>query len=54
MNNVDELTPDMLGYAGMVYEHILGEDKFTFVEDARDARSVTVSFSPNFYFVAGS
>lgn len=29
---VEELTPDCLGHAGLVYEHVLGEDKFTFVE----------------------
>lgn len=29
---VEELTPDCLGHAGRVYEHVLGEDKFTFVE----------------------
>uniref|UniRef100_A0A6N2LC28 Uncharacterized protein n=1 Tax=Salix viminalis TaxID=40686 RepID=A0A6N2LC28_SALVM len=26
------LTPDCLGWAGLVYEHVLGEEKYTFVE----------------------
>ena len=41
-NSVEELTPEVLGWAGSVYEHILGEDKFTFVEDVKDPRSVTL------------
>ena len=30
MNSVDDLTPDCLGKAGLVYEAVLGENKFTF------------------------
>jgi T-complex protein 1 subunit zeta len=30
-NSVDDLTPDVLGWAGTVYEHTLGEEKYTFV-----------------------
>jgi T-complex protein 1 subunit zeta len=30
-NSVDDLTPDILGWAGKVYEHTLGEEKYTFV-----------------------
>ncbi|KAI0063557.1 chaperonin-containing T-complex zeta subunit Cct6 [Artomyces pyxidatus] len=41
-NSVDELTPDVLGWAGLVYEHTLGEDKFTFVDEVKDPRSVTL------------
>lgn len=41
-NSVDDLTPDILGYAGLVYEHTLGEDKFTFVEEVKDPKSVTL------------
>lgn len=32
VNSVDELTPDVLGRAGTVFEHVLGEEKFTFIE----------------------
>lgn len=42
MNSVDDLTPDCLGYAGLVYEHVLGEDKFTFVEQCKNPQSVTI------------
>ncbi|KAI0049838.1 chaperonin-containing T-complex zeta subunit Cct6 [Auriscalpium vulgare] len=41
-NSVDELTPEALGWAGLVYEHTLGEDKFTFVDEVKDPRSVTL------------
>lgn len=41
-NSVDDLTPDVLGYAGLVYEHTLGEEKYTFVEDVKEPRSVTM------------
>ncbi|EKM54582.1 uncharacterized protein PHACADRAFT_258536 [Phanerochaete carnosa HHB-10118-sp] len=41
-NSVDDLTPDLLGWAGLVYEHTLGEEKFTFVEDVKDPKSVTL------------
>lgn len=41
-NSVDDLTPDVLGWAGLVYEHTLGEEKHTFVEDVKDPKSVTL------------
>lgn len=41
-NSVDDLTPDVLGWAGLVYEHTLGEEKFTFVENVREPKSVTL------------
>ncbi|EGG01330.1 uncharacterized protein MELLADRAFT_45200 [Melampsora larici-populina 98AG31] len=41
-NSVEALTQDVLGYAGLVYEHTLGEEKFTFVEEVRDPKSVTL------------
>jgi T-complex protein 1 subunit zeta len=42
MNSVDELDESCLGYAGLVYEHILGEQKFTFVEEVKNPRSVSM------------
>ena len=42
MNSVDDLTPDCLGFAGLVYEHTLGEDKYTFIEEVKDPHSVTI------------
>ena len=41
-NSVDDLTPSILGWAGLVYEHTLGEEKFTFIEDVKDPKSVTL------------
>ncbi|CAA7259101.1 unnamed protein product [Cyclocybe aegerita] len=41
-NSVDDLTPSVLGWAGLVYEHTLGEEKFTFVEEVKDPKSVTL------------
>ncbi|KAG5519747.1 hypothetical protein PMAC_000020 [Pneumocystis sp. 'macacae'] len=38
-NSVDDLTPDVLGWAGLVYEQVLGEEKYTFVEDVKDPKS---------------
>eukprot|EP00128_Syssomonas_multiformis_P000403 Colp12_sorted_trinity150504_noHs@8948 len=42
VNSVDDLTPECLGYAGLVYEHTLGEEKFTFIEEVKNPRSVTI------------
>ncbi|KAJ8488631.1 hypothetical protein ONZ51_g3422 [Trametes cubensis] len=41
-NSVDDLTPDVLGWAGVVYEHTLGEEKYTFIEEVKDPKSVTL------------
>jgi len=42
MNSVDELTEECLGTAGLVYEHVLGESKYTFVEHCKNPKSVTI------------
>ncbi|KIW02740.1 T-complex protein 1, zeta subunit [Verruconis gallopava] len=42
MNSVEDLTPDVLGWAGLVYEHTLGEEKYTFIENVKDPKSVTL------------
>ncbi|XP_033906987.1 T-complex protein 1 subunit zeta [Acipenser ruthenus] len=42
MNSVDDLTPECLGHAGLVFEHTLGEEKFTFIEQCSNPRSVTL------------
>ncbi|KAA8578527.1 hypothetical protein FQN60_000650 [Etheostoma spectabile] len=42
MNSIDDLTPECLGYAGLVYEHTLGEEKYTFIEKCGNPRSVTL------------
>jgi T-complex protein 1 subunit zeta len=42
VNATEDLTPDVLGYADDVYEHVLGEDKYTFVEGCKNPKSVTI------------
>jgi T-complex protein 1 subunit zeta len=42
INSIEELEPECLGYAGLVYEHVLGEEKYTFVEDVRHPHSCTI------------
>merc|ERR1712107_508816 len=42
MNTFDDLDESCLGYAGCVYEHVLGENKFTFVEECKNPKSVTI------------
>jgi len=42
VNSVDDLTEDCLGWAGLVYEHVLGEEKYTFVENVKKPRSCTI------------
>ncbi|CAK9783278.1 chaperonin-containing T-complex zeta subunit Cct6 [Cutaneotrichosporon oleaginosum] len=41
-NSVEDLSPDVLGWAGLVYEHTLGEEKYTFIEDVKEPKSVTM------------
>ncbi|KAJ2223129.1 T-complex protein 1 subunit zeta [Coemansia sp. RSA 1722] len=41
-NSVDDLSPAVLGRAGLVHEHVLGENKYTFVEECKAPRSVTI------------
>ncbi|XP_034235831.1 T-complex protein 1 subunit zeta [Thrips palmi] len=42
VNSVDDLDESCLGYAGLVYEHVLGENKYTFVEECKFPQSVTI------------
>lgn len=42
VNSVDDLTPECLGWAGLVYEHVLGEEKYTFVEKVKNPHSCTI------------
>jgi len=52
VNSVDNLTPDVLGKAGHVYEHIIGEDKYTFIEECVNPESVTILIkAPNKYTI---
>ncbi|KAF7386325.1 hypothetical protein HZH68_013457 [Vespula germanica] len=50
MNSVDDLQEEQLGWAGLVYEHVLGETKYTFIEDCKNPNSVTILLKgPNKY-----
>lgn len=52
-NSVEDLTPDVLGWAGLVYEQTLGEEKFTFIEEVKDPKSVTLMIKgPNQHTIA--
>jgi T-complex protein 1 subunit zeta len=42
VNAMDGIDADCLGFAELVYEHTLGEDKFTFVEGCKNATSCTI------------
>nr|GEV93880.1 T-complex protein 1 subunit zeta 1 [Tanacetum cinerariifolium] len=42
VNTMDDLTHDCLGWAGLVYEHVLGEEKYTFVEELNHPHSCTI------------
>ncbi|XP_004608632.1 T-complex protein 1 subunit zeta-2 isoform X3 [Sorex araneus] len=42
VNCLEDLSIDYLGHAGLVHESALGEEKFTFIEDCVNPRSVTL------------
>ena len=53
INSPEELTPEVLGHAGKVYEHVLGEEKYTFVEDVANPQSCTILLKgPNEHTIA--
>jgi len=53
VNSTEELNEDCLGYAGAVYEHVLGEEKYTFVEDVKNPHSCTILIKgPNDHTIA--
>lgn len=53
INSIEELEPGCLGKAGLVYEHVLGEEKFTFVEDVANPTSCTILIKgPNNHTIA--
>jgi T-complex protein 1 subunit zeta len=52
-NSVEDLSPEVLGWAGKVYEQELGEEKYTFIEDVKDPKSVTLLIKgPNQHTIA--
>lgn len=42
LNSFDDIDETQLGFAGLVYEHVLGEQKYTFVEDCKNPLAVTI------------
>lgn len=53
VNDVSELSESDLGYAEEVYEHTLGEEKYTFVEGVKNPKSCTILINgPNEHTIA--
>jgi T-complex protein 1 subunit zeta len=55
VNSVDDLTEADLGWAGHIYEQVLGDDKYTFIEGVENPFSCTILIKgPNDYSIAQS
>lgn len=53
VNSEENLTPEILGEAAEVYEHQIGDDKFTFVEGGKKGNSCTLLvLGPNDHTIA--
>jgi T-complex protein 1 subunit zeta len=53
LNSVDDLAPTDLGFADLVYEKTLGDDKYTFVEGVQNPQSCTILIKgPNDHEIA--
>lgn len=53
LNSIDDITESDLGFAGVVYEQTLGEDKYTFIEGVENPFSCTILIKgPNDYSIA--
>ena len=53
INSPEDLAPEILGHAGEVYEHVLGEEKYTFVEKVANPNSCTILLKgPNDHTIA--
>jgi T-complex protein 1 subunit zeta len=53
VNSTEDMTPDVLGTAGKVYEQVVGDDKYTFVEDVAHPFSCTILLKgPNPHTIA--
>ena len=53
LNSVDDVTEADLGFAGVVYEQTLGDDKYTFIEGVENPFSCTILIKgPNDYSIA--
>lgn len=53
LNSVDDMTESDLGFAKLVYEVSLGDDKYTFIEGVTNPFSCTILIKgPNDYSIA--
>lgn len=53
LNSVEDMCEEDLGYADLVYEQVLGDDKYTFVEGVRNPQSCTILIKgPNAHTIA--
>ena len=53
VNSIDDLDIEDLGFAEQVYEHEMGDDKYTFVEGVKNPLSCTILIKgPNDYSIA--
>jgi T-complex protein 1 subunit zeta len=53
VNSAIELTPEVLGEAGLVYETTLGDEKYTFVENVKNPHSCSILVrGPNNYTIS--
>ncbi|CCW61814.1 unnamed protein product [Phytomonas sp. EM1] len=53
VNTTDNLTPEVLGEAGLIQVHTLGDDTYTFVENAKKGKSCTLLIKgPNDHTIA--
>lgn len=41
-NSVEDLSPSILGYSGLIYQQTIGEEKFTYVTENKDPKSCTI------------
>lgn len=53
LNSVEDMKEEDLGYADLVYEQVLGDDKYTFVEGVKNPSSCTILIKgPNEHTIA--
>jgi T-complex protein 1 subunit zeta len=53
LNSVEDMSESDLGHADLVYEQVIGDDKFTFVEGVKNPKSVTILIKgPNDHTIA--
>lgn len=53
LNSIEDMTEEDLGFAKHVYEHVMGDDKYTFIEGVENPFSCTILIKgPNDYSIA--